>query len=61
MTSWTLILFMYAGVLSSGDSVALTQISGFTNKTACEASGKAASALVKASFKEARFTCVEVK
>lgn len=61
MTTWVLILFVHAGPFSGGDSVALTNVSGFTSKLACEAAGKEALRLSAGTVKEARYACVEVR
>jgi hypothetical protein len=56
--NWTLILYIYAGVLASGDSVALNHIPGFKTEQHCQAAGSAAKPLVKGSAKEIRFVCI---
>ncbi len=56
--SWTLVIYVYAGVLARGDSVALTQIPNFTSKARCTAAGNAAKPLVLGSAKELRFVCI---
>jgi len=57
---FTLILFLYAGVLSNSDSVALTNVQGFRTVAACEAAGKAAvRELSGGTFKDGRFVCVK--
>lgn len=56
--SWTLVLYIYAGVLAQGDSVALTHIQGFKGQQQCEAAGQMAKPLVKGSAKELRFVCI---
>lgn len=61
MTSWVLVLYIYAGVWAKGDSVALHTITGFTSKQTCEAAGQAPSSLVSGSAKDYRYVCVEVK
>jgi len=61
MVTWTLILFIHAGMLSNSDSMALTQVSGFTTSQACEVAGQNASSLAVGTVKAARYKCVEVK
>ena len=56
---WTLILLTYAGIWSKGDSVALTNVSGFKTEAACIVAGKHADVLVKETKKEVRFICVK--
>ena len=55
--SWTLVIFIYAGVLAKGDSVALTYIPGFKSEAACAAAGSVSKPLVKDTFKELRYVC----
>jgi|DEB3_MinimDraft_2_1074329.scaffolds.fasta_scaffold05622_4 hypothetical protein len=56
--SWTLVIFIYAGMLASGDSVTLTHITGFKSEQHCEAAGAATKPLVKGSAKEIRHLCI---
>lgn len=58
MTTWTLVLFIYAGALAKGDSVAITNVPHFQSRGACEAAGAAMKPLVTSTFKELRFACV---
>lgn len=58
MADWILILLVYAGPLASGDGVTLTTAK-FENKTACEAAGQQAGALVRGSAKVLRYVCVQ--
>ena len=59
--SWVLILFIHAGVWSNSDSMALTQVSGFTTAQTCETAGQNATTIAAGTVKEARYKCVEVK
>ena len=59
MTGWTLILYIYAGMLAPDNSVALTHIQGFKTETSCWAAGAAARSLVKDSLKDLRFVCIK--
>jgi hypothetical protein len=54
---WVLILFIHASLMSSSDSVSLTNVP-MTTQAMCEAAGKAADKLVKGTLKEAKYICV---
>lgn len=56
--SWTLVILVYAGVLSKGDSVALDHIKGFPSEQHCAAAGSLATSMVKGTIKELRFVCI---
>lgn len=55
--NWVLVIYIYAGVLASGDSVAIAHIPGFKSEAACAAAGSATKPLVKGSAKELRYVC----
>ena len=57
--SWTLVIYVYAGVLAQGDSVALTQLPGFKTEQSCVAAGNTAKPLVSGSAKTIRFVCIK--
>jgi hypothetical protein len=57
--SWTLVIYIYAGMLAQGDSVALTHIQGFKTEQSCASAGNATKPLVKGSAKELRFVCIK--
>ncbi len=57
--NWILIIYIYAGVLAQGDSVALTNIQGFTSESVCIAAGRTAEKLTVSSSKVYRFVCVK--
>jgi hypothetical protein len=60
MVEYTLILFLYAGMMSNSDSVALTNVPGFKSQAACEAAGSlAASKLSGGTFKSGKYVCVK--
>lgn len=59
MIDWVLIVFVYAGMLSKGDSVALTVVDGFSTQEQCVAAGKRAGSLVGGTIKDAKFVCVQ--
>jgi len=54
-----LLIYIYAGALASGDSVALVSVPGFTSEAACNEAGKKTAKFVAASTKEHRFVCVK--
>lgn len=56
--SWTLIIYIYAGVFAKGDSVTLNHIPGFKTEQSCYSVGNAAKQLVSGSTKELRFICI---
>lgn len=56
--SWVLVLYIYAGAMARGDSVALTNVPHATQQ-ACQASGKQAELLVSGSMKSVRFICLK--
>lgn len=57
---WVLILYIYAGAMASGDSVALTHIPMATEQ-ACRTAGDASNGLVRATTKNVRYVCVRNK
>jgi hypothetical protein len=57
---WVLILYIYAGVLAKGDSVALATIP-MRSQEVCEIAGKEAEVLTSNSTKSTRYVCVKVK
>ena len=57
--SWTLVVYIYAGMLAKGDSVTLTHIQGFKTEAHCAVAGNALNPLVKGSAKELRFVCIK--
>ena len=56
--SWTLVLYVFAGVFAKGDSVSVTHIPNFKSEAHCSAAGSAAKPLVSGSTKELRFVCI---
>lgn len=56
--SFVLVLYIYAGMMSKGDSVALTTIRGFATREDCVRAGENAKGLVANSFKEVRYVCL---
>ena len=59
--NWILILFVHAGALSNTDSMAITNIPGFTTEQACKDAGEKSRKLVIATTKDVRFVCVAEK
>lgn len=57
---WVLILYIYAGMLAKGDSVALTTVP-MESERACRLAGEASNALVTGSAKNVRYVCVRNK
>lgn len=57
--TWILVLYIYAGVMSKGDSVTVSSIDGFTSAASCATAGATAKTLVSNSFKDARFVCLK--
>lgn len=58
---WILILFIYAGPLSRGDSVALTNVQGFRTEQLCQEAGRATKPLIRDTVKDVRFVCVKAE
>lgn len=56
--SYVLVMYIYAGMLAKGDSVALQVIEGFTSEETCNVAGTHGNELVKGSTKDYRFTCL---
>ena len=60
--SYVLVMYIYAGMMAKGDSVALSQIDGFTSMQSCQEAGKAGERLVGGiTSKEYRFVCLVKK
>lgn len=55
---WILVLFIYAGPFTKGDSVTLAEIPGWGSKAACEAAGEQTKPLTSGSSKALRFVCI---
>jgi hypothetical protein len=58
--SFVLVLYIYAGVLARGDSVAMHSVP-MPTMAACEREGRKAEALVKGSAKDLRFVCLDTR
>ena len=57
--NWILVIMIHAGIMSSKDSMALTNVSGFKTEAACQAAGKASVALGKGTTKDVVFVCLK--
>jgi hypothetical protein len=57
---WVLVLYIYAGMMAQGDSVALTTVPMESEK-ACRVAGEAAKGLVAGTTKNTRYVCVRNK
>lgn len=56
--SWSLVILVYAGVMSKGDSVALTHVNGFKTEQLCRAAGDATKKMTEFTYKETKYICV---
>jgi hypothetical protein len=61
ITNWVLVIYIYVGMLGSGNNMTMTNIGGFHSKESCEAAGQQSEALVKNFLNSSRFICVEVR
>lgn len=59
--SWILILFIHAGPLSDHDSMAVTNIRGFSTERTCQEAGERSRNLAAGTTKIVRFVCVAEK
>lgn len=57
---WVLILFAHAGPMSEKDSMAMTNVPGFTTQVACQSAGEQAKKMASLTTKVVKYTCVEV-
>lgn len=57
---WMLVILVYAGSMSSGDSVALTNVGSFQTEQACIVAGDKVKKMESGTFKVIRYTCVKV-
>ena len=57
--TYILILFVTIGAISDKDSMALTNVPGFSNRTQCETAGRLAISKFASGTKRAEFVCVE--
>lgn len=59
--TYILILFVTIGAISDKDSMALTNVPGFTDRAQCEAAGRSAVAEFGKGTKRAAYVCAEQK
>lgn len=57
MSAWYLVIYIYAGMMAQGDSVALASIPQ-PSKEVCEANGKIASKLTSGTAKSTVYVCL---
>ena len=57
--TWVLVIYIYAGALANGDSVAIANIPNFSTKQECIQASEDAKELVKGSTKVYRFVCLK--
>ena len=55
-----LVILAYAGGMSSGDSVALTNVGAFQTEQSCIIAGDKVKKMESGTFKVIRYTCVKV-
>lgn len=58
---WILILMVHAGMLSDKDSIAVTNVPGFSALAECEAAGRGSETLGKGTTKAVKWVCVQRK
>jgi len=58
MSAYFLVIYIYAGMLAKGDSVAMLSVPQ-PSLEACHAAGKKAAELVSGSAKDLRFLCIK--
>lgn len=56
---WVLVFYVFANALSDGDSVALTNVPGFTSEQSCMVAGKTAISMVSG-YKTGVYKCLKV-
>jgi|LakMenEpi03Aug12_release.lakeMendotaPanAssembly.Ray.scaffolds.fasta_scaffold15859_14 hypothetical protein len=59
--SYVLVMFIYAGAFSKGDSVALNSVDGFSTLESCQKAGQEGNPLVGGTVKEYKFVCIQKK
>ena len=57
---WMLVILVYAGGMSSGDSVAITSMGSFQNEQPCIVAGDKVKKMESGTFKVIRYTCVKM-
>lgn len=59
MIEWVLVLYAATNMMSNTDSVALTNIPGFTSPKECETAGRQAAAMSDNTYKTIKFVCIK--
>lgn len=59
MTTWVLLVVIHVGAMGSGNSNAITSVSGFVSQQSCEAAGKVARTITDGTVKETRTVCLK--
>ena len=59
--TYVLVMYIYAGMLAKGDSVALQVINEFSSADSCKSAGVKGNELVGGSAKNYRFVCLPKK
>jgi hypothetical protein len=59
LAQYILVIFVYAGVMAKGDSVAITAVPGFGSIQQCQIAGEEAKKLANNTFKEVKYTCLK--
>ena len=59
--TWVLIIAVHVGMLSVGNSNAITSVNGFTSRTTCESAAKQVNELMNGTTKSIKTACLEVK
>lgn len=57
---WMLVILAYAGALSNGDSVAITNVGSFQTEQSCIVAGDKVKRMEIGTFKSIRYTCVKL-
>ena len=55
---WILLIYVYAGMLAKGDSVAIATIERFSTEQSCEEAARGLPRLVKGTAKEVLHLCI---
>lgn len=61
MIEWVLVIFVHSGAFSKADSVALTNIPGFSSLSECQTAGKESKKLTDGTVKGTDFVCLQRK
>lgn len=58
--NWVLVIVVHVGVMGSGNSNAITQITGFTNIQKCTDAAERVHKITEGTVKEIRTMCIKV-